>query len=358
MHRLTALEARGGPGFVDELRRAWDAGDAVLPVDPRLARPAATRLVAAMDVGRPVEPGDALVVATSGTTGEPKGAVLTHEAVRASAAATSARLGIDPTVDRWLACLPLAHVGGLGVVTRALLTGTPLEVHDGFEAARVEEAATRRGATLVSLVATALRRVDAALFRTVVLGGAAAPPVLPANVVTTYGMTETGGGVVYDSVPLDGVGVRVDDAGGLELRGPMLLRTYRDGTVPLDADGWFATGDRGLFDPATGHVTVLGRARDLIISGGENVWPAAVEAVLAAHPKVAEVAVVGRADEEWGERVVAVVVAADPDEPPTLDELRDAVKARLAPFAAPRELQLVTELPRTSLGKVRRYEVE
>jgi O-succinylbenzoic acid--CoA ligase len=278
--------------------------------------------------------------------------------VRASAEATSARLGVDPAVDRWLACLPLAHVGGLGVVTRALATGTPLEVQDGFDAARVEEAATLRGATLVSLVATALRRVDASLFRTIVLGGAAAPPELPANVVPTYGMTETGGGVVYDGVPLDGVEVRVDDDGGLEVRGPMLLRAYRDGSVPLDGDGWLATGDHGAVDPATGRVTVRGRARDLIISGGENVWPAAVEAVLAAHPKVAEVAVVGRADEEWGERVVAVVVATDPDEPPTLGELRDAVKARLASFAAPRELRLVDALPRTALGKVRRYEVE
>ena len=108
------------------MQRAWDAGDAVLPLDPRLPGPARAAVLAAARPDEPVEPGDALVVATSGTTGEPKLAVLTHAAVAASARATSARLGVDPAADRWLACLPLAHVGGLSVVTRAIVTGTPL----------------------------------------------------------------------------------------------------------------------------------------------------------------------------------------------------------------------------------------
>jgi O-succinylbenzoic acid--CoA ligase len=352
MRRLTVVEARGGDAFVDRLRRAWDDGDAVLPLDPRLPAPARARVLAAAHPDRPVEDGDALVVATSGTTGDPKAAVLTHDAVAASARATSRRLGVDAATDRWLACLPLAHVGGLSVLTRALVTGTPLTVHDGFDADAVE-AAARAGCTLVSLVPTALRRIDAGLFRTVVLGGSAMPPDLPANVVTTYGMTETGSGVVYDGVPLDDVEVRVV-GGEVQLRAPMLLRAYRDGTVPTSADGWYPTGDAGAWDAAAGRLQVFGRVGDLIITGGENVWPAAVERVLARVPAVGEVAVVGRADPEWGQRVVALVVPAAGADPPTLDGLRAAVRRELPAYAAPRELRLVDALPRTGSGKVAR----
>jgi O-succinylbenzoic acid--CoA ligase len=358
MHRLVPIEAHGTTAFVDALRRAWDEGDAVLPVDPRLPPAMAAELVAAMQPELPVEPGDALVVATSGTTGAPKGVVLTMEAVQASAVATSRRLGVDRSRDRWLACLPLAHVGGLGVVTRALLTGTPVLVHDGFSARAVERAARDDGATLVSLVATALRRIDPGLFRTIVLGGSAPPRALPDNVVTTYGMTETGSGVVYDGVALDGVEVRIaPESGEILLRGPMLLRAYRDGSDPKDAGGWLATGDIGSLDPDTGLLAVEGRAGDLIISGGENVWPTAVEAVIAELPSVDEVVVVGRSDPEWGQRVVAVVVPVDPATPPALEDVREAVKARLGPWAAPKALEVVDCLPRTAIGKVRRREV-
>jgi O-succinylbenzoic acid--CoA ligase len=299
-----------------------------------------------------VKDGDALVVATSGTTGDPKAAVLTHDAVLASARATSRRLGVDPATDRWLACLPLAHVGGLSVVTRAVVTGTPLTVHDGFDAGAVE-AAARAGCTLVSLVPTALRRIDPGLFRTVVLGGSAMPADLPANAVTTYGMTETGSGVVYDGVPLDGVEVRVV-GGEVQLRAPMLLRAYRDGTVPTSPDGWYPTGDAGEWDAGAGRLRVFGRVGDLIITGGENVWPAAVERVLARLPAVHEVAVVGRPDPEWGQRVVALVVPAAGTDAPTLDGLRAAVRRELPAYAAPRELRLVAALPRTGSGKVAR----
>lgn len=368
MHRLVALIGPAGPAWVDEMQRSWDAGDAVLPVDPRLPGPAIDRVLAAMaphvaavvdpagsidrsDLhgGRPVEPGDALVMATSGTTGEPKGVVLTHDGIAASARATTARLGVDPSRDRWLACLPLAHVGGLSVITRALATATPVEVHDGFDPATVIDAA-RRGATHVSLVATALGRVDPAAFRCIVLGGAAPPADLPGNVVTTYGMTETGSGVVYDGIPLDGVEVRTVD-GELHLRGPMLLRAYRDGRVPTLPGGWLPTGDLGEVDP-DGRVRVFGRRGDLIITGGENVWPVAVERVLLTHPQVVEVAVVGRPDAEWGRRVAALVVPRDPTAPPSLAALRDHVKAELPAYAAPREVELVDHLPRTALGKV------
>jgi O-succinylbenzoic acid--CoA ligase len=301
--------------------------------------------------GRPVEPGDALVVVTSGTTGAPKGVVLTHVAIAASAVATSRRLDVGPG-DRWLACLPLSHVGGLSVVTRALVTGTPLTVQPGFDAEAVA-AAARDGATLVSLVATALARVDPTLFRVVVLGGSRPPERPPANAVTTYGLTETGSGIVYDGRPLDGVEVRVSADGAIGVRGPMLLRAYRDGTDPKDADGWLDTGDVGALD-TQGRLVVHGRRGDLIISGGENVWPDPVEACLAAHPAVADVAVSGRPDAEWGERVVAFIVPADRGAPPELDDLRAWVKETLPVFCAPREVVVVEAVPRTALGKPRR----
>jgi O-succinylbenzoic acid--CoA ligase len=344
--RLVALDLPGGPAFVDELRRIWDRGDAALPVDQRLPRPAKAALLTAMRVGDPVEPGDALVVATSGSTGEPKGVVLTHDAVAASATATSDRLAVTDD-DHWLACLPLSHVGGLSVVTRALHSGTRLTVLPGVDAAAIDAC----DATLVSLVATALPRVDTTRFRLIVLGGSRPPVDRPANTVATYGMTETGSGVVYDGVPLDGVEVRIDGDGQILLRGSMLLRCYRDGTVPFDAGGWFPTGDVGRWLP-DGRLHVDGRRGDLIITGGENVWPEAVEAALADHPAVADVLVRGVDDPEWGQIVEAVIVPVG--DPPTLDSLRDHVKGRHPAYLAPRRLTVVTSLPRTTLGKLRR----
>ena len=367
MRELVALALPGGPAFVEALQRAWDAGDAVAPVDPKLPGPARAAVLEALaptrlvdeqgeghrlEGGRPVEEGDAIVVTTSGSTGAPKGVVHTHASVAASARASSTRLGVDPDRDRWLACLPLAHIGGLSVVLRALHTGTPLEVHDGFDAAAVEDAA-RRGATLVSVVPTALARIDASLFRALVVGGAAPQVALPPNAVTSYGMTETGSACVYDGWPLDGVEVRVGPDGELEVRGPMLLRAYRDGRDPKDAEGWFATADAGSIDER-GRVRVHGRIDDVIVTGGEKVWPAAVERVLSEVSGVAEVAVVGRDDAEWGHRVVAVVVPVDPARPPTLAELRDAARAELPAYAAPRGVEVVDALPRTALGKVLR----
>ena len=324
-----------------------------------------------------VEEGDAVVVATSGTSGQPKGVVLTHEAIAASALATSSRLGIDATLHTWLACLPLAHIGGLAVVTRSIVTGTPVIVLPGFEAEAVEELGRSGRATHVSLVTTALRRLDPSVFACVLLGGSKAPAVLPANVVSTYGMTETGSGVIYDGRPLDGVEVSfrpVERAhsrgeaasrvavveGEILLRAPMLFRCYRqgdDGRVvgPDGAKGWFATGDAGRLD-ADGKLVVSGRLEDVITTGAEKVWPDLVERTLMAHPGVAEVAVWKRSDPEWGERVVAWVVPTD--DAPSLDELRQIVADGIAPWAAPKELVLVDDLPRTAAGKVRRRELD
>jgi len=367
--KLVALDLPGGPAFVAALRRVWDRGDAAFPLDQRLPAPARAQVLAvirpgavidaegaesALDAGLPVEPGDALVVATSGTTGEPKGVVLTHDAVAASATATSERIGTTST-DHWLACLPLSHVGGLSVVTRALVMGTELTVLPSAAPSAIERAA-KAGATLVSLVATALHRIDPTLFRVILLGGSRPPLHRPANAITTYGMTETGSGVVYDGRALQGVEVRIDDHGEVHLRGPMLLRCYRDGVDPKDSDGWLATGDLGSWR-ADGRLHVEGRRGDLIITGGENVWPEAVEAVLADLDDVSDVAVAGLPDEEWGTLVTAFVVPRDPARPPTLAELRGAVKERLPAYCAPRRVLVVTEIPRTALGKIRRGEL-
>lgn len=382
MPELVALALPGGQGFVEALRAVWDTGDAAAPLDPRLPPAAArellealrpTRLVGSdgeivrLEGGLPVQAEDALVLATSGSTGSPRGVVLTHAAVRASAFATSARLGADPGRHRWLACLPLAHIGGLSVVTRALSTGTPCTVLAGFDAGRVT-AEARRGATHVSLVAAALQRIDPSVFECILLGGAAPPGHLPGNVVTTYGMTETGSGIVYDGVPLEGVEVALGTGrpgegaeGEVLVKGPMLLRSYRDGTDPRVAGpdrlgGWLPTGDGGRID-AAGRLEVHGRLDDVVTTGGEKVWPVPVEQLLATDPAVAEVAVWRRPDPEWGERVVAWVVPRDLDAPPTLAGLAELVKETLAPWAAPKELVVVDRLPRTASGKVRRRDL-
>jgi O-succinylbenzoic acid--CoA ligase len=365
VNELVALALPGGPAFVDALKRTWDDGDAVFPLDLRLPPPARRAVLDAMqpsavvdahgrhslDRSRPVEAGDALVVATSGTAGEPKGVVLTYAAVEASARASSARIGARSD-DAWLACLPLSHVGGLSVITRALVLGVPLSVHSGFDAVAVEQAAAA-GCTLVSLVPTALARIDPARFRMIVLGGSRPPPDRPANCVATYGLTETGSGIVYDGWPLDGVELRIDDASEIWVRGPMLMRGYRDGSTPIDADGWLPTGDLGSWN-ADGSLSVHGRRGELIITGGENVWPEHVERVLQQHSDIADVGVAGRPDPEWGMRVVAYVVPSSPGDPPSLAELRATVKAELAAFCAPREVVYVDAIPRTSLGKIRR----
>jgi O-succinylbenzoic acid--CoA ligase len=374
VRRLVAIDQPSKRRFLEALEAAWEAGDAVLPLDSRLAPGPKRRILDALAPsvlvdehgeavelpgGRPVEAGDALVIPTSGSSGEPKGVVLTHRAIEAAARRGSQRLRVDPSNDVWLACLPFAHIGGLLVALRALLTGTPLVVHDTFDPTAVKHAASA-GATLVSLVPTALARVDASGFRRVLLGGADPLGPIPPNVTTTYGMTETTGGVVYDGVPLAGVQVALDDGtlarpGEILVGGPTLLRCYRDGTDPRRR-GWLPTGDAGEIG-ADGRLRVHGRLDHAISTGGELVWPEPVEQALVSHPKVADAAVVGVPDPEWGERVVAVVVPATPSDPPQLGELRDLVAALVAPYAAPKSLRLADHLPRSALGKLRRGEL-
>ena len=361
MRRLVALDLPGGRQFVDELQRAWGAGDAVLPLDQRFDESTKLDLVrqlrasvvidatgtATIEQGSPVEDGDALVMATSGTTGIAKGVVLTHDALRASAHATSDALRVSDD-DHWLACLPLSHVGGLSVVVRSLVMGTPLTVHDGFDAEEVTNAA-HSGCTLVSLVPTTLARIDTSLFRTILLGGSRPPASRPPNVIATYGLTETGSGIVYDGRPIPGVEISIGDDDEILVRGPMLMREYRDGSTSIDFDGWLHTGDAGTFD--NGILSVTGRLDDLIKTGGEKVWPDAVEKALTGLVDPSCICVVGVEDPEWGERVV-IVTSVELD----LAEVKAKVRAALPPYCVPKDIVRVDELPTTAIGKIRRKE--
>lgn len=348
---------------MDEVERAWADGDAVLPLDRRID-PAERRAIAlelgasvAVDEndrwplpgGRPVENGHALVIATSGSSGRAKGVVLSHTALDASADASLARLGRD-AADHWLACLPLCHIGGFSVVTRARRAGTPLTVIDGFDADEVTDLA-RRGCNMVSLVPTALRRIDSSAFRRVLLGGSRPPKDRPPHVIATYGLTETGSGVVYDGWPLDGVEMTLGPDDEILIKGPMLMSGYRDGTTAIDRDGWLHTGDTGSRRP-DGSWSVDGRLDDLIKTGGEKVWPDSVEAVLAESFPTTRLVIVGVNDEEWGQKVVVVT-----DDPTIeLEAIRRVVRDRMPSRCAPKAIVVVDSIPTTSLGKVVRRE--
>ncbi|MDQ3538592.1 MAG: AMP-binding protein [Actinomycetota bacterium] len=374
--RLIAVQLPPGASQAAAITAVWDAGDAVLPLDPQLSEQSRDAVLAALrpehllddrglrDLPAPArtEAGVAAVILTSGSTGAPKAVELTSAALDASAAASLARIDAVPD-DRWLCCLPLHHIAGLQVLVRARRARSAAVVHPGFDVAAV---AAEPAVTMVSLVPTMLQRLldagaDVSRFRRVLLGGAAPAPDLlararraGARIVVTYGMTETGGGCVYDGRPLDGVEVAVDADGRIRLRGPVLFRGYRGEPAATNQalrDGWLGTADLGRLT-ADGGLQVLGRADDVIITGGENVRAGEIAAALAEHPAIDEAAVVGRPDPEWGQRVVAFVVA--PGVAPALDEVRTFVRARLSGAHAPRELVVVDRLPRLASGKVDR----
>ncbi|GAA4806662.1 o-succinylbenzoate--CoA ligase [Tomitella cavernea] len=368
--------------LLPRVARALDgSGDALLPVpadDPRESG----RLTGALPPGSVVDDTVAMVVATSGTTGTPKGAMLPGPALVAGARATHGRLGGPGT---WLLPLPPHHIAGMQILVRSVVAGTEpviVDVTRGFDPEDIV-AATRRmpvGRRYTSLVPTQLVKVldhpgavDALrTFDAILVGGAATPAALRERaeaaglaLVRTYGMSETCGGCVYDGVPLDGVRVRIaPGTSRIVLGGPVVAAGYlgAPGHPAFAEPGWFRTDDAGEFDD--GVLTVTGRLDEAITTGGLTVVPQVVEAVLERVPGVRACAVVGLPDERLGRRVaVAIVPDTSPHAPgtpgapgtPTLETLRSAVARELGPRAAPREMFVVDALPMRGIGKVDRW---
>ncbi|MBO2460848.1 AMP-binding protein [Actinomadura violacea] len=372
--RLHAVVLPPGPRLFRALADALDGGPAVCPLSPDLPAPALAALLDALapdavetedgltphrTAGEHAPPADgtAVLIATSGSTGAPKFVELTAGALRHSAAGTLARIEAAPG-DRWLCCLPTSHIAGLQVLVRSLLAGTDPIIAPRFDTAAV----TAAGPVHISLVPTQLRRLldagaDLSGLGAIVLGGAAAAPGLLAEardrggrVFTTYGMSETCGGCVYDGTPLDGMRAELGADGRIRLAGPSLFTGYRlrpDQTAAVRDGEWFVTQDLGALED--GRLRVRGRIDDVINTGGEKVVAGEVATALSHHPKVRDVVVVGRPDPEWGERVTAVVVPAA--DPPALPELRAFVRETMPAAAAPRELELVEAIPLLASGK-------
>jgi O-succinylbenzoic acid--CoA ligase len=310
-------------------------------------------------------------ILTSGTTGEPEPIGLTYGNFLFSAVGSAFNIGVDPD-DRWLCCLPLSHVAGLSIVLRSVIYGTTAVLLDGFDTEQVASTLVAGDISLLSLVPTMLVRLleaDADLShpRAILIGGGPVPvDVLQealdrgAKVVQTYGMTETCSQVTTIS-PVDATSkvgsagrplltthVRIE-AGEILVQGP----TVAPGCY--EADGWLHTGDLGHIDE-DGFLYVTGRRDEMIVTGGENVMPAEVEAVLVTHPAVADAAVVGRPDPEWQEAVCALVVLAEGGEAGE-EELRSHCSSSLAPYKVPKRVDFVSSLPRTPSGKLLRGEL-
>jgi O-succinylbenzoic acid--CoA ligase len=372
--RLRHAEARRA---VVEAPRRLDGAQAVALAELGALAPA--RFTAT----RPEAERLAALVQTSGTGGPPKPAMLTLGNLEASARASAALLGARPG-DRWLAAIPLFHVGGLAMLARAALDGSALVLHPRFDAAEASRALDENGVTLASFVPVMLRRVLAARgarpapphLRAVLLGGDAAPADLLAAcarrglpVLTTYGLTEAcsqvatappGAKVPEGAVgkPLPGVDVRTSEEGEILVRGEVVFAGYwRDEAATRAAlrDGWLHTGDLGALD-AQGWLHVTGRLGDRIVTGGEKVDPARVEAVLRLDVAVEDACVVGLPHAAWGQQVAAAVVLRE-GEAWQPDLLAERARARLAGWEVPRRWLRVSALPRTASGKVRRQAV-
>lgn len=319
------------------------------------------------------------VLWTSGTTGAPRGVLLTGANLEASARAAGRRLDLSPE-DRWYAALSMAHVGGLALVTRAAFLGSAVVIRAGFDATEFVRGARAGSVSHVSLVPVMLRRVldeagsgaAAAGLRCVLLGGARTPEALLERaldagfpVALTYGQTEASSQIATappprvrrkpGSVgrPLPGLELRIAEEDEILVRGPTVAAGYLAAEdFPVDADGWLRTGDRGRLD-ADGDLWITGRLRERIVSGGVSVDPAEVEAALREMPGLAEAAVVGVADPEWGEAVAAALVAGS-DPAPDAEAVRAHCRARLSGPKRPRRLRFLDALPRTVTGKVDR----
>lgn len=368
MRKLVGIDIPLSAQFVTALQDIWNAGDCAFPIDQRLAQKQKAQLVEEFFVdeivtteghsvlgtrGSNIADNDAVLFTTSGSSGTPKGVIHTHDSLRANADIVARHFG-DTSQMHWLACLPPSHVGGFGVISRALIWNCQLTTLPQFDAQQVDSLA-RQGVTHTSLVATAFGRINSELFERILLGGAKPPPNLPPNVTTTYGLTETMGGVVYGRTALSGVEISISEEQEILVRGPVLMNRYYQQQLghPIDGDGWLHTGDLGSMS-VDNQLSVTGRRSELIISGGENIWPEAVEAALTSHPDVNDVCVVGIDDQEWGQRVVAFIVPTKTSQTHSLAEWRDHVAETLPRFMAPRQVVLVDNIPRSALGKPQR----
>lgn len=353
------LPERDRVTFAAELHGCLLHGAAAVPIDVRLGE--AEQALRARP-GRATVADVATVMHTSGTTSAPKPVELTLGNWQANAIGSALALGLDPS-ERWLCVMPLAHVGGLSILLRSSFYGTTTVVHDRFETDAVlrELSDPERRITLVSLVPTMLARLlDAGLERppslrwTLLGGGPIAPSLLEraaaagVPIAPSYGMTEACSQIATFGVPLHGVELRLRD-GEVEVRGPIIAPTA------LGPDGWLRTGDLGELD-VTGRLRIIGRRSDTIVSGGENVAPAEVEAVLLEHPAVKDAGVYGRPDSEWGEAVIARVVLRDGMALEPAD-LQAFCAGRLARFKVPKEIESTGELPRTPSGKLLRRQL-
>jgi len=331
------------------------SGTPFAPVPSDAAAAARVRQAAAPD--EPLEDDCAVVLTTSGSSGEPKGVLLSRDALIASAVATHDRLG-GP--GQWLLPMKPYFVGGLQILTRSVLAGhTPVMLGDSFSGAAASMTGPRRYTAMVPTQLAryldtdpdALRSFDA-----IIIGGASTPAPLKARAaaagvtaIPAYGMTETGSGCVYAGEPLDGTSIALDD-GRILIKGTTLFSGYRlrpELTAEVLRDGWFRTQDCGEF--VDGRLRVVGRVDDVVISGGVNVTLTTVQARLLEHPRVKDAVVLGVPDAEWGTRVVAFVVGE-----PGRDELRDFVAETLPRTWAPREVVALDALPMLASGKVDR----
>jgi o-succinylbenzoate---CoA ligase len=373
-----ALALPAGADFIAALHGCWFTGAVAMPIDLRLSaeeraartvraavivdRPLSGRARAASVVGFELDAVAALMH-TSGTTAAPRRIELTYGNWLWSALGSAVALGLDPE-ERWLCPMPLAHVGGLSIPIRSAIYGTTAVLHERFETDAVLAALTDPGEriTLVSLVPTMLARLlDAGLreppaLRWALLGGGPLAPALLQRarragvpVAPTYGMTEGCSQIATHGWPLTAVELRIGVDEEVLVRGPSVA------PGSLAPDGWLHTGDLGQFGEHS-RLVITGRKADTIITGGENVAPTAVEAVLLEHPAVADAGVFGRPDPQWGEAVVATVVLRDGANVDR-DELRAFCAARLAPYQVPKALRFAAELPRTSSGKLLRRQL-